>query len=492
MCVAAASLCAVGCGRQRSATAPFVRLRVGVGVPAKGVQGSGARNLFDALSTETWLAARADGLPSERTATDWTWDAPHTTLRLRLRRNVVFHDGTQLTPEIAAKILRSAPTFPALSFEDVTAITPVGTDAVDIRLSRPDAFLLPDLTTLTVVRPGVSGDGTGPFERVKSGGSQTIFRSFRNYYRGRPALDEIDVSTYPTQRGAWAALMRGDIDMLHEVSRQATEFVSAETTVNSYSFARPYDIALVFNVRHPTLRSPEVRKALNEALDRTTLVQQGLNGWGRPADGPIPPEHWAYSPGMPFSFNPDKARQRLDAAGFRLKQTAASSVPARFSFTCLVFADDSRFERLALLVQKQFADIGVEMKLLPLKQQDLESRLLSGDFDAFLFEMAGRTLTWTYEFWHSQQSRHLMNSGYRSADAVLDHLRAASTDDEVRAATRDLARVMHDDPPAAFLAWQTTTRAVSTRFDVQPEKDRDILANIWQWRLASLDQQAIQ
>ena len=65
----------------------------------------------------------------------------------------------------------------------------------------------------------------------------------------------IDVNVYPTQRNAWTALMRGDIDMLYEVSRDALDFVQAETTVKTYSFPRPYYIPLVFNVRHPVLQA---------------------------------------------------------------------------------------------------------------------------------------------------------------------------------------------------------------------------------------------
>jgi ABC-type transport system substrate-binding protein len=180
----------------------------------------------------------------------------------------------------------------------------------------------------------------------------------------------------------------------------------------------------------------------------------------------------------------------LDAAGFRLRQRDASSVPHRLSFTCLVFADDARFQRLALLVQKQLADVGVEMKLVPLLQKDLEPRLVSGDFDSFLFEMYGRSVTWTYIFWHSQHGSPLMDTGFHSADPVLDRLRASRSDEEARSAVADLAAVMHDDPPAAFLAWQTTTRAVSNRFDVRSENDRDIFANVWQWRPAGAGEQA--
>jgi hypothetical protein len=76
------------------------------------------------------------------------------------------------------------------------------------------------------------------------------------------------------------------------------------------------------------------------------------------------------------------------------------------------------------------------------------------------------------------------DSGYRSADAVLDRLKQARSDEEVRAAVAQLAEVFHDDPPAAFLTWLQQTRAVSTKFNVSAEDNRDILTNLWQWRPA--------
>ena len=463
-------------------------MRIGVGVPPKGVRGSGVTSIINSLMSETWLTGRPDGSQSDRIATGWAWDDSRTVLHLTLRRDVYFHDGTKLTPELAAQALRNtvgnATAEAALSFKSIRSVSVSGDDGLELKLSEPNSFVIPDLSLVTVRKPGKESIGTGPYTMVGRSDQQISFSAFPQYYRGRPAVSEIEVISYPTQRNAWAALMRGDVDMLHEVSRDAVEFVEAETTVNTFSFPRPYYIPLVFNIRHPILRNPEVRKAINEALDKAVLIRDGLKGRGRPADGPIWPEHWAHStPAQPFEFNPSAARLRLDKAGLHPSARKDGTMPGRFAFTCVVFADDARFERLAVLVQKQLADVGIDMKLVPLKQPEMEARLRSGDFDAFLFEMFGRSLSWVYEFWHYHDGA-LMNTGYRSADGVLDRIRAARTDDEIRARVAEFSRIIHEDPPAAFLAWQTTTRAVSTKFDVGAEENRDIFSNVWQWRPA--------
>jgi peptide/nickel transport system substrate-binding protein len=308
-------------------------------------------------------------------------------------------------------------------------------------------------------------------------------KAFPKYYRGAPGMREIGLNMYPTQRKAWAALMRSDVDMLHEVSRDAVEFVEAETTVNTFSFPRPYYIPLVFNVRHPLFKRADVRIAINEALDRAAIVRDGMRGRGRPADGPVWPEHWAYpGPSRGFDFDPNAAQERLDKAGLRLKP-GPDGTPLRFSFSCLMFANDTRFNKLAVLVQKQLADVGIDMKLIPVPQKQLVPRLQAGDFDAFIFEMAGRSLSWTYQFWRSNQG--YINGGYTTADPVLDRIQGARSEAEVKTAVAELARTLHDDPPAAFLAWQQTSRAVATRFDVAAEQNRDIFTSIWQWRPAA-------
>ena len=59
-----------------------------------------------------------------------------------------------------------------------------------------------------------------------------------------------------------------------------------------------------------------------------------------------------------------------------------------------------------------------------------------------------------------------------------------TSDDEIRNRTAELQRIFASDPPAVFLAWETTTRAVSAEFSIPHEPGRDILSSIWQWKPA--------
>src|SRR5262249_56053787 len=117
-------------------------------------------------------------------------------------------------------------------------------------------------------------------------------------------------------------------EMREDSSPEGLDFDKAETTVSTYTFQRPYYNVLVFNVRHPVLKNAEVRRALTEALDKETLVKDGMRGRGRPADGPLVPEHWAYSPpAHPLVYDPDAAVAALDRARMKARPVPDRATP---------------------------------------------------------------------------------------------------------------------------------------------------------------------
>ena len=165
-------------------------------------------------------------------------------------------------------------------------------------------------------------------------------------------------------------MMRREVNFLHEVSRDAIDFVDAGGDIRAYPLLRPYYTALVFSMRHPVLKRREVRVAINEALDRNELVRNAMRGHGRIAEGPFRPYHWAYPQGrFPVAFNPEAAKLRLEASGLKVSTGSAQQMPARFAFTCLVLAGDDRFERIAQLVQRQLYAVGIDMQIEPPQPQ---------------------------------------------------------------------------------------------------------------------------
>jgi peptide/nickel transport system substrate-binding protein len=128
---------------------------------------------------------------------------------------------------------------------------------------------------------------------------------------------------FDSQRSAWAALLRGDIDVVQEVDRDAVEFIEGSTQVKTYTSLRPFYIAFVFNLRHRALGNVEVRRALSEAIDRDEIIRDALRGYAEPAVDPIWPAHWAYGGATRgVTPRPRGARDRLERAGLPIQPAA--------------------------------------------------------------------------------------------------------------------------------------------------------------------------
>jgi ABC-type transport system substrate-binding protein len=362
----------------------------------------------------------------------------------------------------------------APSFQQIASVTEDGPTTIVVTLERPSALFLSDLALFSLKHgSGESVAGTGPFIVESRDDKRIVMRRFDRYRDGAPAIGRIELHAFPTVRNAWTAMMRGEVDFLYEVGADAAEFVGGESSVQTFTFLRPYTLTLGFNVQHPVLRSREVRQALNLAVDREAIVQAGFRGRARPAQGPVWPDHWASSDAVPkFSYDREEALRGFAAAGFEAVRQVSGRMPSRFQFNCLVYPP---LERIALIIQKQLFEVGVDMTIELAKVGDIVGRAARGNFDAFLF-------------WHSPEPGRpvFLQSGYTAADAALDRVRYAPNDGEFRGAVAAFQQAIHDDPPAVFLAWEERVRAVNRTFHVPPQDPgRDVTYSLWRWRPAA-------
>ena len=293
----------------------------------------------------------------------------------------------------------------------------------------------------------------------------------------------MEIRNYTTHRAAWTGMMRREVDFLHEVSRDAIEFVDASGDIRPYPLLRPYYTGLVFNVRNPVLRRREVRVAINEAIDREELVRNGMRGHGLVAEGPVLalPLGISSRP-FPVSYNPEAAKLRLD--GRRAYVVASSRIKCRhvLRFRASTLIGDDRFERIALLVQRQLYAIGIDMRLVPVTSAELRDRASDRELRRVPSWRlsAAELLSWAYRLWHSPV-------GGRTGrfPPAMSPPTARSIDSRSRTATRSceaLADVMHamrNDPPAAFLTWPREVRAADIALDIPYEKERDVFGSLW-------------
>ena len=160
-------------------------------------------------------------------------------------------------------------------------------------------------------------------------------------------------------------------------------------------------------------------------------------------------------------------------------------MPARLRFTCLVPSDPVPYEPVALLIQRQLYDIGVDMQVEVVGARDLQNRLGEGTYDAALVpQNIGRGLSRPFVFWHSSQPNAVF--GYTAADDALEALRRAATAEQLSEAASAFQSVLYEDPPAIFLATPRQARAVHKGFDVTAAPGQDVMETVWRWQPTEL------
>jgi ABC-type transport system substrate-binding protein len=446
----------------------FTKVRIGT------ISERGVGFLTGLLSAEPLVSVAFDGQPVYRLAESAVTSADGTTLTVTLQRSRKFHSGDPVTADRVRDLLTAKI---GTEHQDVASIEASGTYTLIFHLKRANAFKPVDLGDVAVDSEEDLSLRTGPF-RIKTRDSTSVLEPFTGYAQGIPEISRVEIEWYANQRAAWTAMMRGEVNFLHEVNRDAIDFIEAGGNIKAYPALRPYVVSLVFNMKHRVLGRRDVRVALNEAINRQDVVETGMRGHGIAAEGPIWLHHWAYPrEGQAPLYRPEASKLLLEQSGFRIAPRGAKRMASRFSFTCLVINNSARLERTALVVQRQLYAIGVDMELQFVSVADFSSRTKTGDFDAFIADVAsGRTLRFPYRFWHSSSSD--LRSGYTSADQALDRMLVAR-DEDVKAAVAEVLRVMRDDPPAIFLAFPREARALDRSFEVPYEDDRDIFGTFW-------------
>jgi peptide/nickel transport system substrate-binding protein len=491
-----------GCTSKPSSTsAP--RNQLTIGFPEGVVEGTelGLRQLATSLSVESLTQLSADGRPIPKLAESWWWGKGGLELNVNLRPGIQFHDGTPLTAAVAAKILSDAVARPSdrelyTSLADVVAVRPQSDRQLVFELSAPSAFL-PDDLELPLAR-GAPAIGTGPYRVVKTDQAGVELERFPNYYLGVPHIARVIIRPFDTIRTAWTSLLRGDVDMVMNVPPDAVEFISNDQ-VRVVSFDRRYQYLVAFNSRKPPFNSAIVRRALNTAIDRDALIQKVFQGHGQASTGPLWPRHWAYNGSIAaYRFDPGLAVSLLNSAGLSADKRSGGR-RARFRFTCLIPENFSVIERVALEVQKQLYDVGIDMQFEVIPIKDFNARIRQGKFEAILIDViSGPSVGRSYMFWRSARRFQggLNVFGYENAEAerLFDVLRTSTNEVAVQSAFTRFQEVLLDDPPALFLAWSERSRAIGRDFQIVQDPGRglaDPVYTIWRWTAVAKTQVAL-
>lgn len=248
-----------------------------------------------------------------------------------LREGVKFHDGSDFTAEdVVAKFERatdpdSGHTHPEY-YSAVDTVTAEG-NTVTFTLSEPFSSLLYNLARPdSVLYPAGTEEaqrgapvGTGPFrfaEWVR--GSEVRLERFDDYYvEELPYLDAVTFRIIEDTNAQLAALQAGDIDMVGvALSPENALQVQNDPNLKLTEGSATTEITLAMNNSREPLNDPLVRQAITHAIDKGTIVEGALFGFGIPIGTHMSPIEPYYIDLNPYPYDPERARELLAEAGY--------------------------------------------------------------------------------------------------------------------------------------------------------------------------------
>jgi peptide/nickel transport system substrate-binding protein len=431
----------------------------------------------DFFADTTLLRSDLSGRVHPAVALSWE-TRDQRTWTFTLRDGLRMQNGEPFTSSRIRDLLNVALSLPLYrpAWRDVEGIDAPTPTTLVIRLARPNNALLEVLSIVRLAGEGRQRDWfAGPFRLVAETTEERTYAPFAGTWTGPPSVAGLRVRFFPSPRAAWAAFLRDEADMFYDVPPDALPLLAENADVQLFDTGPRYVFTIGFQQRHSLLRDPRVRQALNLAIDREAIVRRFFGTYGKAGDGPFSSAYWAaQGAGTAWRYDPAAARALLkEATGGRTKP---------IELECITTNQFPAFADITAAIEGQLERVHVRLRIVALPMAELSQRLGTGDFELFTSPtLTGYGILGPYLFWHSGQA--LPAGNYSAADAALDALRGAGSDDALRAGVREVLDVMHRDPPAAFVMALPSLRAVSRKWRVPPDEP-DIRRTIGYWTRA--------
>jgi peptide/nickel transport system substrate-binding protein len=334
------------------------------------------------------------------------------TYTFTLRDGVKFHDGKTLTSEdvkytldllFKSDFAKSASFYEGTGADKHSYIKSVeAPDAktVVITLIKPWVGLLSNLVPIPII-PRDSYDsqktqplGSGPFKFVRYDNAQQVcdVEAFNEYWQGAPKLPAVRVRVISDMNAMQAELQAGRIDiapMPTSLSPDAVKRLEQDPNLQVKAFPGSNVRLLTLNTTSPPLDNVKVRQAIAYAIDRESLIKNLILSFAKIAHSIIPEESWAYSTGHVYSYDPAKAKQLLDEAGFR--DPDGDGPRMRFEKPIVYKLSGSSIggRQYAGVIQNSLKEIGIPVEIQTPEQNTLFDELRRGNFQIAYSQWVG-------------------------------------------------------------------------------------------------------
>jgi peptide/nickel transport system substrate-binding protein len=411
-------------------------------------------------------------------AESWKSSKDEKTWTFTLKKNITWHDGAPFTAEDVAF------TFdrlfdPAINTynrglfmvegkkPDIKVIDPC---TIQFCLPRPFAPFVSNLALMPIIPLHLLKGkdlnhsefnwhpiGTGPFMFKEWKASERLYLVANpHYFCGAPLLKGVSMPIIPSAESRRIALMTDTVD----TSTLSTEDMRAVKTMKNIQVFQwqqyDYDY-LGFDLTKALFQDINVRKAINYAIDKDTIVKAVLQGTGKVATGPIPIASWAYSDDVEkYSYNPEKARSLLISSGWSPgKDRVMTRQGKKLEFEIRYRSGNPAAEKASVIMQAYLMEAGIKVNLRATEFSALLNSCNPGQFEAVILDWIENCDPDNFTEWHSSQmgdkGMNYMSYQNPKVDRILEEARSLSDRAKRKKLYSELQQIVVNDAPYVFL-----------------------------------------
>src|SRR5699024_10607366 len=195
---------------------------------------------------------------------------------------------------------------------------------IEIKTKKPMGTLLSSLTLLFITPADSATDefykepiGSGPFKVSSFVPEQELkLTDNEEYWDGSPKLKKLEFENIPETSSRLTALETGEIDLTWTIP--ADQITGLENNddidiINNPSYLYYFNW---FNSSREPFDNPKVRQALRYAVDTEGIVEDLFGETGEVLNSPIPDAVFGSTDLDLYEYNPEKAKELLDEAGY--------------------------------------------------------------------------------------------------------------------------------------------------------------------------------
>ncbi len=420
------------------------------------------------------------------------------TYTFTLKQNAEFQDNTKVTADDVVFTINMAENPTVRSPKKVNwggvAVEKVDDATVRFVLKQPFASFLEN-TTLGILPShiwknvpaeefnfsdfNVSAVGSGPYEiktiNKKSSSVPDSYElvPFNKFTLGRPHIAHVIIKFYPNESDLLKGFRNGEVDQISAVTGMEAKTLKEEGyTIDTTVLPRIF--GLFFNQSQaPIFTDKSVIKAFSMAIDKQTIIENVLSGYGIPINSPVPENMLGAdaTPDTADTSSYDAAAKILDDAGWKMgangirQKTDAKKKTQTLSFS-LATGDTPELKRSAELIKGDLEKIGASVDLKVFEVGALTQTVIRPrKYDALFFGQIVNHASDLFAFWHSSKriDPGLNIALYTSAKADKLLESAFAENDEAKRVSEyaQFEQEVKKDMPAVFIYSPDFVYAVS-------------------------------